>query len=850
MTPLIPASRPALTRGGIYASAIAISLLHATSASASPVQASIQQPRDRSQVVDLSTLSLNQPIAFQTGIDPTLVPVDVESPFREPETMLLGRTELGIFMSSTDGLSVGGATLILDDPDAGENVLPGSGSTNGMGHNIRDAVRADIDNDGRDEMVVLAKTPSRFELYRVDVTVQGLTNWQLLHTFAPFTSSDPVDGTLAVGDFDGDRRDEIAVFRRVGPANAMGNTSTFWVINDPVDGGGVMWEQSFGETDSFGEHNQRSGIAADLDGDGDQELVVARQGGFGTKGQVRLSVYDWIDGAISPYLRTASQRVYLDPTPVFGTIMTSKMVAGQFDSDPEDEIVLVSTTPFTTASNTNAKLVVDQFNYNSQDSDFEGGLPRANFSGALEIIPIAEYAFDACSLDRYGDGRDWIALIRKPEGSNIRVRAIRLDPNGNGWLSDLLDNSIFPLEDSVTLRAGDSNADGTEELYSGLSWGTGLVKNSFVSLIETGDTPSRRTIYSGGLVSSSSSTPTQPMILAPGEYDGDGLRVRYQQSTIRVSNPVPLTLIAAVPTKAGIQQNYNASSSGYSVGMGSGVETAYSTTTTISAAVGFEFEEFTGTFGSSVKATMDYESTSTSTATSTTTFVTGFEAGYDEDVVVFASNNYLVHEYKIMSAPDPDAVGQIFSIDVPLETQINKWTVPFYNAQVEAPYQMTSELLPHTVGDPATYRSFSEMASVIAGLVSWNVPSGIVVGQGNTGSVSSAIELASENATTDQTSMAVGVEASFKAFGVTTEASISFGSGAAYTVSNNMETVYEGSIGDISAGDYAPWAYSSGLYVYQAWRTANANNEPTGWLPGGYPLTVINFWTSPFGSGY
>ncbi|QDV07990.1 FG-GAP repeat protein [Planctomycetes bacterium Poly30] len=846
-----------LTRGAIVASAAGLALLH------SPPAAAMQRPRanlseapspgrrpDDARTVDLRTIALNQPITFQTDTDPALVQVDVESPFREPETMLLGRTELGFFMSSTDGVSVGGSTAIFDDPAAGEGALAGSSSSHGMGRNVRDAVRADIDNDGRDEMVVLARTSSRFELYRIDVSVQGTTTWQLMHSFAPFTSSQPIEGTLAVGDFDGDRRDEIAVFRTVGPINTLGSTSTFWVIDDPVGGGGVLWEESFGAMDAFGQHTSYSGLAADVDGDGDQELVVARQGGTGTKGQVRLTLYDWSDLASGLFVRMPSQQVYYDSFPFFGNLMTSKLAAGQLDADPADEIALASTTPVSVLNQTDAKLYLDQLNYDVAGNRFDF-VQRGTFSGALETTPIPEYSFDVCTFDRYGDGRDWIGLMRKPKGGRADVRAIRVNLGSGGWFSDLVSNTVPLANDAVTLAAGDTDADGPEELYAGFSWGSSTTKASWVELIQAGDTPSSRTIFTSGTATSTASSPTRPLILAPGEYDGDGLRVRYQGSTLRVSNPVPLTLLAAVPTKAGIQQNYVGSSTGYSIGTGSGIETAYSTSTSISAAVGFEFEDFTGTFGASVKATMDYESSSTQTATSTTTFVTGYEASHDEDVIVFASNNYLVHEYRILSAPDADAVGRTFTIDVPLETQINKWTVPFYNDRVEPRYRMTSSLLPHTVGDPSTYRNFSEMAATTAGVVSWNTPTTITVGQGNGGSVSTAIELASENATTEQTSMAVGAEASYKAFGVTTEGSISFGSGSAYTVSTNTETVYQGQIGDVAAGDYSTWAYSVGLYVYQAWRVADGSNRPTGaWLPGGYPLTVINFWTNPFGSGY
>ena len=802
---------------------------------------------DRTQTVDLRTVALNAPITFQTDRDPQLSQVDVQSPFSEPETMLLERHELGFFMASADNVSVGGTALILDDAANGEGNLPGSLSSNSMGRNVRDAVSADIDNDGRDEMVVLARNSDRFQVYRVDVNPQGVSSWQLLSTLDPLSTNEMVEGTLTVGDFDGDKRDEIAVFRTVGLIDGMGNTSSVWVLDDPVDGGGMLFEQHYGASDEYGPYNNYSGIAADVDGDGDEELILQRQGQNGSKGNVRFTLLDWSHDQNAFWTRVYKQWVFQNTLPTLGYQMTSKSAAGQFDGDSADEIVLFSTWP---RSTTNAYLTVDQYNFDVAANRFET-VARATFSGNHEIVPFAESAIDVCAFDRYGDGKEWIGIISKTLGGDAGIRALRLNPSDGSWFSDSLSDDIPTQSDAVSLAAADSNGDSTEELYAGFSWGASTYKSAWVELIYgDGVTESRRLpIY--GSVTSTSAANTRPLILAPGEYDGDGLRVRYQGSTIRISNPVPLTLLAAVPTKAGINQNYLGSSSGYSIAMGSGTETTYSTSTTITAAVGYEFEEFTGTFGATVKATMERESSTTSTSSTTTTFVTGYEAGNEADVIVFASNNYLVHEYRIMDAVEPGSVGQTFSIDVPLETRISKWTVPYYNSLVPLQYQMTSDLLPHTVGDPSTYRNFSEMANLTANLVSWRTPSIINVGQGLGGYVSSAIELASENATTEQTELALGASASFKAFGVTAEGSISMGNGSAYTVSTNQETVYGAQIGDIAASDYSTWAYGIGLSVYQAWRIADTSNQPTGqWLPGGYPLTVINFWVDPFGAGY
>jgi len=248
---------------------------------------------------------------------------------------------------------------------------------------------------------------------------------------------------------------------------------------------------------------------------------------------------------------------------------------------------------------------------------------------------------------------------------------------------------------------------------------------------------------------------------------------------------------------------------------------------------------------------MERETRTTNTYTTQTRFVTGFTAGSDDDAIVFVSHAYLVYDYTIMDAPDPSLIGNRFSIDAPQTTRVSKWTVSFYNDRVAPEYQIGPDLLPHTVGRPETYRTFAEMENLTTNFVGWRTPSAVTAPQGTGGQVCTSIELLSEMATTDQVSMALGVEASFKAWGATVEGSVSATNESAYTVSTNLQTTFEGCIGDIAAGDYANWVYDAGLYVYQAGRLADIFNMPTGsWLPGAVPLTVINFWTEPWGAGY
>ncbi|QDV10062.1 hypothetical protein Poly30_56240 [Planctomycetes bacterium Poly30] len=792
---------------------------------------------------------MNQPVTFAPDAgDPVLLPSG-SSVFGEAETNLLDRTELALFLSSPDGVSQGGSAWIQDDPAAGDAVWPGFFSSGSFGLNVIDAKRANLDDDSEDEMVLLSASADTLRVYSVDVDPATQTgSFQLLHELGPAATNDTLVGSLVVADFDGDKRDEIAVFRTLGPPLGMDQSSDFWVFDDPTENGVQLLRVSIASPDLFGDHRSLSGLAADLDADGRSELVVVRDGNdFFDRDFVGLSVFTWSDSTDQLQRRTFPQLVYLAPFTILRPFLHTKACAGQFDSDPEDEIVLMSADP---ASIGYLAFNFTQLSFDPGTAQFHQ-VATSRFSGACEATPVPFHAFDVCAVDRFGDGRDWIASVRKPLGGNASVRCIRFDEGTGSWSSDLISDATPLARDAVCLETGDSDANGAEELYVGYSWGAGTSKSSYVEVLGAGVTPTRRVTGLGGSVTAPTDEYTRPLVLVPGEFDGDGLRVRFDRASIKISNPVPLVVIAAVPSKAGIEQNYIGCSSTYASGAGTGMETAYSTGTTITAKAGVDFEDFTGTFGASVKATMEREARTTQSLSSEQRFVTGFTNGSDDDAIVFASNLYLVHEYTIMDAPDPNVIGTQFTIDAPQDVRISKWAVSFYNANVAPEYRIGSDVLPHTVGRPETYRNAAEVANLTSSFVSWRTPTVITAPLGTGGQICTSISLVSELATTEQTTMALGAESSYKAWGATVEGSISASSSSAYTVSTNLTTDYTGCVGDISAADYVAWAYDTGMYVYQAGRLANGSNQPTGsWLPGAFPLTVVNFWTEAWGSGY
>lgn len=823
---------------------------------APPSRAALARPTLPPATVDLSTVGLNRGrMTLSSFSVPSQAPMgDVSvlgrNPFGAPETRLTERAEVALLVPSYAAAAPPGDLRILEDETNGEAPIPQGTSPDAFGQQVRAVAAGNLDGDGEEELIFAVAAGGGLSLRVFDERPDGLMGW----TELVFTSTSlPLDQIeIVTGDFDGDKRDEIAVTLSRSPhVSLVANRTYMWVYDDPQEACRLMAFRYWGDDDGYGSHASYRMAAGDVDADGRDELVLVRRGiGFDSQmtllgSSLRMSLWGWSETSDDMEPLTQQQPTLATPFNLPANAHPVKIVIGQFDDDEAEEVLV--TTPYARSGGMSVELFL--YDHSGPNGSFHL-MGRGDFAALLNGDPYYDAAYDVCAVDRFGQGRDDIALFRKVSGGLSIVDCLRYDQASDAWTAERVFDDVATYSvDTLTVRAADTDANGAEELYASYCWGSGDYKAVWVFAIEDGPAPTNRRIASYG---SNRPGPTVPLTIVPLDLDADGFEVRYTGvSEYVVSNPVPLTLMAAVPTKAGISQNTDFSGTSYSVGSGTGVETSLITSTTITAKLGADWEDISGLFGASAKATFARETSTTNTVSSRTTFVTGYTGAYDDDVIVFAAHLYLTHEYEIVSAPDPGTIGALFTIDQPVDTNVYKWTVPFYNASVNPDRRIDTDLLGHTIGDPRTYRTRSQMQQHTSGFVGWASQGGVTVGQGN-GFNRLEIDLEFENATTEQEVVELGAEASFKAWGASVEGSFSAGDGSAYTVSTNGRTVYEGVVGDIADhGEYQLWNYEWGMAVYHPWRLSDLFNNPTGsWLPGGYPLTVIDFWVDPTGTGY
>jgi len=740
-------------------------------------------------------------------------------------------------------------TLTRDDWGAGNGILPG-GLANSR--QIRSAMSGNIDDDPEEEIVVVEFLHSPTEVVRLssfERMADGTYGWTTLFE-VPHVGDDATyfgDAFLELGDFDGDLRDEIVLVLRSKAFNQTGNKSWFRVFDDPQAGGSVKLDY-----ERTANHASMWGHPADLDGDGIDELVLGLEGDTTHEDRFKIRIYRGGLGVSSMQLEQWYYELF-GPSSSPDTF-AGRSVIGDFDGDGADEIAYVGMQglqfTFPPLINLPDVFFAQQFKIKLFEYSSEDGVSLLDHYN-LDVwdheveVPVANgWTWDVTAFDRYGTGRDGLGILYPGEFWYELLLLDRDSETPFDWNSQ--SHSMFlsaDQQDTATLRAADDDGDGAEELYPAIigeapgSFGL-FEKLMYYGVIRvSGSTVQESLRVTGSLAM----TAPLPPVVVPGDLDADGFALRYTGvHGVSISDPIPLVLLSAAPTKTGISQNYGSTSTSYSTSVTNGISVGVSSGAAWSTSVGSSVDLAFG-IGVSAKATVGKSLQRTQTVTELTTHVVDYSGAHDNDTIIFQTNKYDTYEYEIIAAVDDTLVGELITLGVPRSADAYKWTVDYFNASVAPEFQIGSDLLPHTLGDPESYRSLSELQQILNQHVSWQSPAALPVGQGGSeGGMS--ISLQTENATTQERTLSAGGEVEFKA-GISVGGSVEATETDLFSISISQETVYSAQVGDIAdIGDYEDWDYKWGLAVYQAGRTFDGNGNVV-WVPGARPLTVLTFWT-------
>ncbi|MEO0653133.1 MAG: hypothetical protein AAFZ65_20825, partial [Planctomycetota bacterium] len=229
-------------------------------------------------------------------------------------------------------------------------------------------------------------------------------------------------------------------------------------------------------------------------------------------------------------------------------------------------------------------------------------------------------------------------------------------------------------------------------------------------------------------------------------------------------------------------------------------------------------------------------------STESTTVVKGFNSGFDDDVIIFQGTLFESFEYEVVSGPDPAIVGSYFTIDIPATAKTYKWTVSKFNAELPS-HAIGSEHLPHTIGDPQSYRSKPQTQALVAGSVGWLQPDATIVGEGSASNFTE-LQLTEEVATEQELSWTATKSLEFSVGTGSGTISRGITDSKVFTVTTTRDTTYAGEVGDMGSAAWDQWHYGFGLAVYTA-NLASPDADPTE-----IPFQVMSFWTDPTGLAY
>jgi hypothetical protein len=679
-----------------------------------------------------------------------------------------------------------------------------------------------------------------------------------------------VNASLTLADVDGDGRDEIIVASATGTFSTTGN-------KNPLSDGGVMriYDDSIGGhallrkvDDQFtakGEVDVRA-AAGDLDGDGRAEVVLLERY---RSWELRARVFDDARSMFT-VLKTFSNVKPSDFQPFdqyqSGTYEHTwndmDVVIGNFDGDDREEIVFCGT------------------------DVYSGTYWRAaRFDDARSATPfgLMDKRFDLIGPRRvrggiYDEHRSWqlLAVDLDVQGPDELILCAGADDGGNPSRYDISltrvsfddvwvgPRKIFQLVVGLHNRTGSRAA----VVYDSLTHrphlvvaavARDLVNTAFPKLrfyrigqaLEKPDPKQPNKQLRRMLVKTDEWTINMPKstasrnepitpYLASGDLQGDSMGVKYTgDKSLKLSDPMPICVMAAPPTKAGISQVVGNSRVIYAKSTARSESHKITSGMTVSAELGVQFDFFKDFVSVDARATYEQSVEKAHGRSTEVVKTVSYVGGYESNHIIFQGIIYRSYKYRVLASRDRDLIGTHISIDVPVASRVYKWTLDYYNKKVTPENRIdVKALLGNTIGDPATYLTEAEARSR-AGRNGW-LSNSQTVGQGSQ-SNSASVEITKANSVEKTRKVTTGVKGELKVGPFVTGGSLGIANGSVYSIETAFGTSFEGSVGDIpKTSDYEEWEYTFGLALY----------HHGGGQTGQRGFQVIHFWTVPTGASY
>lgn len=354
----------------------------------------------------------------------------------------------------------------------------------------------DFDGDGVDDLAVgapgedLGSVADTGYVFVFRGGPDGLTPWKGVsqNGIGANEAGDGFGETLVSGDFNGDDRDDLAVY--ASGESTLGAVYTGFVFVFRGDDTGLVAMYGLHHTSMApaqdGERFGEAMAVGDFDGDSRDDLAIGARRADGDRGAVWIFLANFLPvqqsllaraAADLPYRLAAAQRIDQtglganEPFDWFGRTVAS----GDFDGDGDDDLAVG-------APGEDAFGETDTgYGFVFRNSGGEMSPWRALHTKSFaDPLPHSNFAWSMVSADFNGDGRDDLAVGREKHATILNAGQLFLWRGGPGGLADwaVLDQTPLGANESSdrfsqALAAGDMNGDGRDDLavaapYEGL----------------------------------------------------------------------------------------------------------------------------------------------------------------------------------------------------------------------------------------------------------------------------------------------------------------------------------------------------------------------------------------------
>lgn len=750
-----------------------------------------------------------------------------------------------------DGLSTSGNELVIT------NLVPGSnnsiswellhqepvGNTPWTDHNAKRATAvADFDNDGLEELAVVYQLSGDVELRLMD-DAEG--DYELGDVMEVDNSS--VDEIfLSAGDFDGDSDVDLMV----GIITTNGDAELKYMAN-------VGGDFSFtGLSVSISQQNFPIGQlvikAGNFDHDAAVELLVAVNAGSIVysnnsiaSSESWVNVYD--DAGTSFDSLLDNKRLELDNGS--GTTRAAIINAdvGDLDGDNIDEIVLGGLNQnggliggfsdfqymieilddaqqnfAVRASGFDDILTSDDGNYQPSSSGASQSLNHVpvvaadvDGDGAKEFL-VGQYLFNSlssspASLSYYDDDN-----AATDDDGMARIPATH-------WFGRATSGMQFNFRwDKYAVAAGDVTLDGRENIVIYTQRTATLTGDNQELQVWGHDQVAGWRSMASYKNLRSINTPYNPQLHLPDLELDDGtamLAFSGGSHELIFTEPMVLAAVAASPCARDLGQDETESCrSAYGTAVSESSAKTDGTTFTARASVGGGVDDPLSSNSVEITAALERRARSWTRQSYTTTKSLLYETGALEDSVVFSSVPMDVYTYTVLSHPDPTQVGQEVYVRLPREPQTIMVTRDKYNGAVlDDAQKIDSSIFQHDEGVPHSYPTRSGMRSLLSqfdGIEGTRTSVGEGLGQ-TVSTISSFAKTSSGSDYEDTKSVSVRATAGPVGVYVIGELSVGFGTDSAIETSHGSESIYQGSVGNITSEAFDEGkAYNWGIFSY------------------------------------